>query len=97
MTVYVVSRLTIHDRSKYDEYESGFAEVFKKYDGKMLSVDEEPLVLAGNWEATRSVIIEFPSKRSALTWLMSDEYQKISKYREAGSTADSILVKGFES
>ena len=28
MTVYIVSRLTIHDRSKYDEYESGFAEVF---------------------------------------------------------------------
>ena len=97
MTVYVVSRLTIHDRGEYDEYESGFAEVFQKYDGKMLSVDEEPLVLAGKWEATRSVIIEFPSKRSALTWLMSDEYQKISKHREAGSTADSILVKGFES
>lgn len=96
MTVYIVSRLTIHDRSKYDEYESGFAEVFEKFDGKMLSVDEEPTVLAGEWEATRSVIIEFPSKKSAITWLMSDEYQAISKHREAGSTASSILVKGFD-
>ena len=95
MTVYIVSQLTIHDRSKYDEYESGFTEVFDKYDGQMLSVDEEPTVLAGKWEATRSVIIEFPSKRSAIAWLMSDEYQAISKYREAGSTANSILVKGF--
>jgi uncharacterized protein (DUF1330 family) len=96
MTVYIVSQLTIHDRSKYDEYESGFTEVFEKYDGQMLSVDEEPTVLAGKWEATRSVIIEFPSKRSAIAWLMSDEYQAISKHREAGSTANSILVKGFE-
>jgi uncharacterized protein (DUF1330 family) len=95
MTVYIVSQLTIHDRSKYDEYENGFTEVFEKYDGQMLSVDEEPTVLAGKWEATRSVIIEFPSKRSAIAWLMSDEYQAISKYREAGSTANSILVKGF--
>jgi uncharacterized protein (DUF1330 family) len=96
LTVYIVSRLTIHDRSKYDKYESGFAEIFEKYDGKMLSIDEDPLVLAGEWEATRSVIIEFPSKKSALTWLMSDEYQKISKTRDAGSTVSSILVKGFE-
>lgn len=96
MTVYIVSRLTIHDRSEYDQYEAGFAEVFEKYDGKMLSVDEEPMVLAGEWQATRSVIIEFPSKASALTWLMSDEYQEISKHREAGSTASSILVKAFE-
>ena len=88
--------MTIHDRSQYDIYEAGFAEVFEKYDGKMLSVDEEPMVLAGEWEATRSVIIEFPSKKSALTWLMSEEYQAISKNREAGSTASSILVKGFE-
>jgi uncharacterized protein (DUF1330 family) len=96
MTVYIVSRLTIHDRDEYDEYESGFAEVFEKFDGKMLSVDEEPLILAGDWQATRSVIIQFPSKKSALTWLMSDEYQEISKHRDAGSTANSILVKGFD-
>ena len=82
--------------AEYDQYESSFAKVFEKFDGKMLSVDEEPMVLAGEWEATRSVIIEFPSKKSALTWLMSDEYQEISKHREAGSTASSILVKAIE-
>jgi uncharacterized protein (DUF1330 family) len=96
MSVYIVSRLTIHDRSEYDIYESRFTAIFEKYDGKMLSIDEEPTVLAGEWEATRSVIIEFPSKRSAVTWLMSDEYQEISKHRDAGSTASSILVKGIE-
>ena len=96
MSVYIVSRLTIHDRSEYDIYESLFTAIFEKYDGKMLSIDEEPTVLAGKWEATRSVIIEFPSKRSAVTWLMSDEYQEISKHRDAGSTASSILVKGIE-
>ena len=96
MTVYIIAKFTIHDRSEYDIYESGFAEVFAKFDGKMLSVDEEPMVLSGDWQATRSVIIEFPSKESALTWMMSDEYQAIAKHRNAGSTSTSILVKGLE-
>ena len=76
------ARFTIHDRSQYDLYESGFAEVFKQFDGKMLSVDEEPTLLMGEWEDTRSVIIEFPSKKSALAWMTSDEYQAIAKHRE---------------
>ena len=96
MTVYIIATFTIHDRSEYDIYESGFAEVFAKFDGTMLSVDEEPMVLSGDWQATRSVIIEFPSKEDALTWMMSDEYQAIAKHRNAGSTVTSILVKGLK-
>ena len=93
MTVYILSRLTIHDREEYNKYESQFEEVFANFDGKMLSVDEEPIVLAGEWEATRSVLIEFPSKEAAFSWMQSDGYQKISKHRNAGSTLSSILVK----
>jgi uncharacterized protein (DUF1330 family) len=96
MTVYIISKLTIHDRSEYDKYENQFEEVFAKFDGKLLSVDEDPLVLAGEWEATRSVLIEFPSRVAALTWMQSDDYQRISKHRNAGSTLSSIIVKATE-
>ena len=96
MSVYIIARFKIHDRSEYDTYSAGFAEVFKKFDGKMLSVDEDHMVLAGEWSDTRSVIIEFPSQESALAWMTSDDYQAIAKHRDAGSTANSILVKGLE-
>ena len=96
MTVYIISRLTIHDRTEYDKYESQFEEVFAKFDGKLLSVDEDPIVLGGDWDATRSVLIEFPSKDAALAWMQSDDYQRISKYRNAVSTLSSILVKSVE-
>lgn len=95
MSVYILSRLTIHDRLEYEKYESQFDDVFSKFDGKLLSVDEEPLVLAGEWEATRSVVIEFPSKESAFAWMQSDAYQAISTHRDAGSTLSSILVKSL--
>ncbi|MBL4674149.1 MAG: DUF1330 domain-containing protein [Arenicella sp.] len=96
MTVYILSRLTIHDRAEYQKYENQFEEVFSKFDGKRLSVDEDPLILAGEWEATRSVLVEFPSKQSAFAWMHSDEYQAISKHRNAGSSLSSILVKASE-
>jgi uncharacterized protein (DUF1330 family) len=96
MTVYILSRLTITDRTEYDKYESQFEEIFLNFDGKLLSVDEEPLVIAGEWEATRSVLIEFPSKESAFAWMQSDDYQAISKHRNAGSTLSSIMVKALE-
>ena len=96
MSVYVIARFKIHDRSEYDRYSAGFAEVFRKFDGKMLSVYEDPTLLAGEWDDTRSVIIEFPSKESAMAWMTSDEYQAIAKHRNAGSTANSILVNGLE-
>jgi len=92
MTVYIISRLTIHDRQEYEKYEDQFEDVFSKYDGNLLSVDENPLVLAGEWQATRSVLLEFPSKEAAFTWMKSDEYQHISKHRNAASTMSSILV-----
>jgi uncharacterized protein (DUF1330 family) len=96
MSVYIIARFKIHDRSEYDRYSAGFSAVFQKFDGKMLSVDEDPTVLAGEWDDTRSVIIEFPSKESALAWMTSDKYQAIAKHRNAGSTANSILVKGLD-
>ncbi|MDA8682468.1 DUF1330 domain-containing protein [Porticoccaceae bacterium] len=97
MTVYIIARFKIHDRSEYDKYSAGFHDVFKKFDGKMLSVDEDPTVLAGEWDDTRSVIIEFPSKESALAWMTSVDYQAIAKHRNAGSTVNSILVNALGS
>jgi len=96
MSVYMITRLTIHDRSEYDKYADRFMEIFEKYDGKLLSVDEEPQVVGGEWNATRSVLIEFPSKPQLFEWLLSPEYVEIGKHRDAGATAEVIIVKGLE-
>ncbi len=96
MPVYMISRRTIHDRAEYDKYEAQFMDIFEKFDSKMLSVDEEPQVVGGEWNATRSVLIEFPDKPKLFEWLLSPEYKAIGKYRDAGSTAESIIVKGAE-
>ncbi|MEM9724073.1 MAG: DUF1330 domain-containing protein [Pseudomonadota bacterium] len=87
MTVYIIAEVKIHDRSEYDRYDDGFMEVFEKYEGSLLSVDEAPTVLEGEaWGSTRSVLMSFPSAEAASAWAQSPEYQAIAKHRLAGST-----------
>ena len=95
MTVYIIAQLSIHDPEEYEKYQAQFMDVFEHFDGSLLSVDEEPVVLEGEWTATRSVLIEFPSKSSAVAWMASDAYQAISVHRRAASVANSILVQAL--
>ncbi|XOV83693.1 MAG: DUF1330 domain-containing protein [bacterium] len=57
MTVYAIATLNIHDRSTCANYESGFMGALENYDGKILSVDEKPLILEGQWTFARTVIV----------------------------------------
>ena len=93
MTVYIIAQFKIHDRAGYDRYEENFMEVFEPFGGTMLSVDEDPTILQGEFDATRSVLMAFPSKQQAMAWLTSPEYQEIAKHRLEASVGKAILVK----
>ena len=93
MTVYIIARFKIHDRAGYDRYEENFMEVFEPFGGTMLSVDEEPVVLQGEFDFTRSVLIEFPSPEAAMAWMSSPAYQDIAKHRLEASVGNAIMVK----
>ena len=93
MSVYIIAEFDIHTRERYDMYDALFMDVFDKFDGKMLSVDEAPRVLEGEWTSTRSVLIAFPSEESAFAWMSSPAYQEIAKHHLAGSTGRARLVK----
>lgn len=95
MSAYIISQLTIHNREEYNKYVDGFMDVFTQYDGKMLSVDEDPKILLGEWNATRSVLIEFPDEGAAMAWMNSDAYKTIARHRDAGASINSILVESL--
>ena len=92
MTVYIIAQITISDREEYGKYEEGFMEIFDKYEGELLSVDEGPDVIEGSWTATRTVLLSFPSVEAAKTWYDSDEYQALAQHRFAASSANLIMV-----
>jgi uncharacterized protein (DUF1330 family) len=94
MSVYVIAQLNIHDRTTYAKYGAGFMEIFSKYGGKVLSVDEVPTVLEGEWDFMRTVLLEFESEESANAWYHSQEYQELAQHRYAASRANIVLIKG---
>jgi uncharacterized protein (DUF1330 family) len=69
-------------------------EIFERYGGRLLSVDEAPNVIEGEWNFARTVLLEFPSEAQALAWYRSPEYQELSRHRWAASKANLVLIKG---
>ena len=96
MAHYVIAQIDIKDREKYAEYEADFMDIFASYKGKLLSVDENVSLLEGKWPATRTVLIEFPSKEEALAWYESEEYQSLARHRFAASTSDIAIISGLD-
>lgn len=95
MASYVIAQITINDRDGYSNYEAGFMEIFSRYEGTMLSVDEDPAVLEGQWSYTRTVLIQFPDKEKALAWYESDAYQELAQHRFNSSNGNIVLIKGL--
>jgi len=94
MTVYVIAQLQIADRAAYDRYQARFFEVFRKFNGRLLSADESPSVVEGDWNRDKLVLMSFPDEAACRSWADSAEYLEISKDK-AGAQAIVLLAKGF--
>ena len=94
MSVYFIANIRIKDEVEYQNYMAGVNEVFKKFNGKKLKVDDAPVVLEGTWDYSRLVLTEFPDRESLDKWYYSDEYQEILKYRLSAADCDTIIIGG---
>ena len=92
---YWIVRVDIADEQKYKAYIAANAEPLKKYGARFL-------VRAGRYEnpegtsRTRNAVIEFPTYQAALDCWKSPEYQEAIKLRQSVSTADLIIIEGYE-
>lgn len=96
MVHYFIAQIKVTDPAEYEKYLESVDEVFSKFKGEYLAVDESPSLLEGKWEYTKSVLIKFPTKKDFEEWYFSEDYRKILKYRLKAAECDSILVKGLE-
>lgn len=94
MSYYFIAQIRITDETIYQKYIEGADKVFMQYNGRYLAVDNDPVVMEGNWDYTRTVLIEFETKEDFNAWYHSDDYQKILEHRLSAAECDSILVKG---
>ncbi len=95
MTVYAIAQLKFIDRAAYDRYQTGFLNVFRRYSGTLLAADESPVLVEGDWDREKVVLMSFPDEEAFRSWAQSPEYQEISKDRRAGADTVVLLVKGL--
>jgi uncharacterized protein (DUF1330 family) len=96
MTNYFVAQIKINDPVEYDLYLDKFDEIFSRFKGEYLAIDESPTLLEGQWNYTKSVLIKFNTKEDFEEWYYSRDYQEILKHRLNSAKCDTILLKGVE-
>jgi len=86
--------ISIKDKDEYKRYLEKADEVFDKYRGSYLAVDDHPQVLEGKWESERAVLIRFETREYFEEWYRSDDYQEILKYRLSAADCNTITFEG---
>ncbi len=95
MPYYFIANIKIKDESGYKKYVEKSGEVFSKFNGEYIAVDNKPEILEGEWRYSRCVIIKFETRDDFSKWYNSQEYKEILEYRLSSSHCDTILVKGL--
>jgi uncharacterized protein (DUF1330 family) len=91
---YFIAQINIHDSKEYERYLAGYDEVFARYRGDVIAVDNNVTVLEGEWPFGRTVVIRFPNDQELLRWYRSAEYEELARHRRQASEANIIMVKG---
>ncbi len=92
---YWIVRVDIRDMEKYKAYIAANAKPFREFGGRFL-------VRAGTYETvegssrSRNAVIEFPSYQAALDCWRSPDYQAAIRLREPVSTADVVIIEGYD-
>jgi uncharacterized protein (DUF1330 family) len=92
---YWIVRVDITDLEQYKNYIAANAEPFRKFGARFL-------VRGGGFEnpegtsRARNAVIEFPTYQAAVECWHSPEYQRAITLRQHVSTADLVIVEGYE-
>ena len=96
MPAYVIVRVEVTDRDKYNEYLKAGPGTLAQYGGKFIARNGEKATLEGPEETRRLIILEFPSLAKAKEWYNSKEYQDAKKLRAGASIGSLVAIEGFE-
>jgi uncharacterized protein (DUF1330 family) len=87
MTVYAIAMFSITDRAAYEKYQAQFMSVMNGHKGRLLAADEHPVVLEGNWDRDKVVVLSL----SGLS-RVSRIPRNIRKFRRIGEPARTDLL-----
>ena len=92
---YWVAHVDVADPDVYARYREANAEPFARFGARFLVRGAPQQQVEGHSRA-RTVVIEFPDMAAALACYHSPEYQAAKAIRDPVSTADTVILEGWE-
>jgi uncharacterized protein (DUF1330 family) len=95
MTAYVITDAKVSDVEKYEGYKALTPAAIAAAGGEFLVRGGDPVVLEGNWNPTRVVMLKFASMEAAKAFYDGELY-RAARAKRAGATEffNMIVVQG---
>lgn len=92
---YWIAHVDVADPDIYAKYREANAVAFAKYGARFI-VRGAPQIVREGQSRARTVVIEFADLATATACFDSPEYQAAKAIRDPISTADLVIVEGYE-
>src|SRR5580700_6063585 len=86
MAAYLISDITVRDRTAFEVYRTRAAEAIHTCGGRYLARLGEVQAIEGSWSPNMIVIVEFPNLEQARAWYRSPEYAFALEVRDTALT-----------
>ncbi len=96
MSAYIIVDTKIEDPVAYEDYKAKARPIAESYGGIYRARGGDMNVIENDlWEPHRLVIVEFPSKEAAQTFLSSPEYAPVAKIRHGAAKCSLTIIDGM--
>jgi uncharacterized protein (DUF1330 family) len=92
---YWIAHIDVSDPQGYQAYMQANGEAFRKYGARFVVRGGTSEMVEGHLRG-RHVVLEFKDYATALACYRSPEYQKALALRQPHSTADIIVIEGYD-
>jgi uncharacterized protein (DUF1330 family) len=94
MPAYVIVETDISDPEQYEQYKAASPGAIAAGGGRFLVRGGEHVVLEGDWQPTRLVVLEFEDLAAAKRWYESELYQEAKELRKGAAHLRMVAVQG---
>jgi uncharacterized protein (DUF1330 family) len=95
MPAYVIAETDVHDPEQYERYKAASPSAIAAAGGRFLARGGELVVLEGDWQPERLVVLEFDDLQAARRWFDSSEYRQARRLREGAASLRIVAVEGL--
>jgi uncharacterized protein (DUF1330 family) len=96
MPAYVIAETDVTDPERYEQYKAASPRAIAAGGGRFLVRGGELVVLEGDWQPSRLVVLEFEDLAAAKRWYESEVYQGAKKLREGAAHLRMVAVQGVD-